>query len=120
MSAVLPPCPDAQDAAGVAATELATAKWRPSITRRGATQWANGQGSGLRRSVPMQFMSAAFSLKCQRDPLVPRNQTQAEPGVVHPQVAVVSVQDRVGNNLCDLLRHDADVDLVAPDVAIAI
>ena len=54
------------------------------------------------------------------DPFLPRNQTQAKPSVVHTQVAVVSLHDRAGNNLCDLLRHDADVDLVAPDVAIAI
>jgi hypothetical protein len=75
--------------------------------------------------VPMLFTRAASNLKCHRqatrcDPLLPRHQTQAEPSVVHTQVAVVSVQDRIGNNLCDLLRHDADVDLVAPDVAIAI
>ena len=53
-------------------------------------------------------------------PLVPSLQPQAETRIVDTQVSVRATQNRIGFHRRDFLRHDPDIDRVAPQVSIAI
>src|SRR6266498_3036035 len=55
-----------------------------------------------------------------RRPFVPGLELQSEPDVIHAQIAICTAHNRIRNDFRDLLRHDADVELVAPAVAVAI
>jgi hypothetical protein len=53
-------------------------------------------------------------------PLLPGEQAKPKASVVHPQVTVGAGDDDIGNDLGDLLRHHANVKLVAPEMTIAV
>ena len=53
-------------------------------------------------------------------PLVPSLQPQAETRIIDAQIPVRAAQNRLGLHRRDFLRHDPNVDRVAPQVTIAI
>src|SRR6516165_9009388 len=53
-------------------------------------------------------------------PLVPSLQAQAEPPVIDAQIAIGADEHGRGRNRRDLLRHHADIELVAPEIAVAV
>jgi hypothetical protein len=56
----------------------------------------------------------------QGNPLVPRLHAHSEASIVDAQEPVTAAQDGVGPNGLHLLRHHADIDLTAPQIAEAI
>ena len=71
----------------------------------------------VRRDPPM-IVSAPPSPRC--SPLVPGLQSQAETRIIDVQMPVRAAQNRLGLHRRDFLRHDPNVDRVAPLVTIAI
>ena len=59
-------------------------------------------------------------MRARREPLVIGLVLQADLVVKHPQIAVPAAHDRFRHDRLNLLRHDADVGLVAADIAEAI
>src|SRR5262249_20739571 len=55
-----------------------------------------------------------------RQPFVPGLQPDAEPRVVDAQESVGSLHNGVGSGYGHVLRHHADVDLIAPDISVAV
>jgi hypothetical protein len=72
----------------------------------------------LRRSTTRKLKCLAFAPGV---PLRQRHQFQAEAAVVHSEIVIQGVpNDGIGMDLGNLLRHHADIDGVAPQVAIAV
>src|SRR4029078_13381440 len=53
-------------------------------------------------------------------PLLPSLERRSDPSVVDPEVTVIPARDGIGSHSLDLLRDDADINLVAPVVLEAI
>jgi hypothetical protein len=53
-------------------------------------------------------------------PFVPGLEVQSEPDVIHAQVAICIAHNGIRNDFRNLLRHDSDIELIAPDVAVSI
>src|SRR5262249_4939349 len=53
-------------------------------------------------------------------PFVPSLELQSEPDVIHAQVAIYITHKGIRNHFGDLLSHQADVELIAPAVAVSI
>jgi long-chain acyl-CoA synthetase len=53
-------------------------------------------------------------------PFVPGLEVQSELSVIHAQIAICIAHNGIRNDFRNLLRHDSDVELITPDVAVSI
>jgi hypothetical protein len=98
------------------ATQKARQEPCPSI----AKQAKNGNADEIEALLQTPRLLAACLRGATRNPVFPAHETQSEPPVVDPQIAILPKQHRVSGNLRDLLRHDADIGLIVPEIPIAV